>query len=45
MDGAIGHSLGMGANETFSEFAKVVPAQVTITVGGDNRLQCTTVGW
>ena len=34
----------MGANETFSEFAKVVPAQVTITVGGDNRLQCTTVG-
>ena len=34
----------MVANETFKEFDKVGPAQVTITVGGDNRIRCTTVG-
>ena len=32
------------ANEHFKEFFNVVPAAVTITVGGDHRLQCTKVG-
>ena len=32
------------ANEHFKEFFNVGPAAVTITVGGDHRLQCTKVG-
>ena len=32
------------ANELFKEFTGLGPADVTITVGGDHRLQCTKVG-
>jgi gag-polypeptide of LTR copia-type/Zinc knuckle/Zinc finger C-x8-C-x5-C-x3-H type (and similar) len=32
------------ANEAFKEFSEVGPADVTITVGGDNHLSCTSVG-
>ena len=34
----------MVANEPFKEFSNVGPAAVTITVGGDHRLQCSRVG-
>ena len=32
------------ANESFKEFFEVGPAEVIITVGGDNQLKCTSVG-
>ena len=34
----------MVANEACREFSEVKPAEVTITVGGDNQLKCTSVG-
>ena len=34
----------MVANEAFRELFLVKPAEVTITVGGDNQLKCTSVG-
>ena len=34
----------MVANENFLEFFDVRPADVTITVGGDNQLTCRRVG-
>ena len=39
-----GASTCLVANELFKEFTGLRPADVTITVGGDHRLQCTKVG-